>query len=90
MQKKRRKTNKNIEKHMKTWKNAERQGKMKKCTKKYPSGGTLGGAVGTFWSLLGALGTLLGALGALLSTLGRLLGASWTPPGRYLEKAWVH
>ena len=35
----RKKTNKNKEKRMKTWKKAEKNGKMKKCTKKYPSGG---------------------------------------------------
>ena len=70
-------------------KNAEKP----RNTQKIPLGRhilvTLGLPSDAFRALLGALGTLLDALRALLGTLGRLLDASWTPPGRYLEKAWV-
>ena len=74
---------------MKTWKKAEKHGKMKKCAKKCPSDGTwvppghilvaLGWLLGALGALLDALGALLDALGALLGCSWALLGASWTP-----------
>ena len=81
--KKRRKTNKNIEQRMKTWKKAEKHGKMKKCTKKYPSGGTLGSPWARFgcsWALWGRSWALLGRS---WKPLGRCSAASWTQLGKW-------
>ena len=74
----------------KTRKNAETNRNTQKINLGRHILATLRSPSDAFRALLGALGTLLGALGALLGTLGRLLDASWTPPGRYLQKAWMH
>ena len=78
-----------MQKTQKNEKSVHKRRKTSKCSKKYPSGGTLGVPWARFGRSGVALGRFLGALGRPWGALGRswgahrsLLDASWTQLGK--------